>query len=54
MSEIAKKYPLFKILRAVVKKFFFNEFEIIFFAHFTDENEWKINDDILKTNSNSI
>ncbi len=33
------------MLRAVAKKFLFNELEIIFFAYILDENDWKFNDE---------
>jgi hypothetical protein len=37
-AEIACKYPLFKMLRAIVKKFLFNELEIVFFAYILEQN----------------
>lgn len=33
------------MLRAVAKKFLFNELEIIFFAYILDENDWKYSDE---------
>lgn len=42
------------MIRAVVKKFLFNELEIIFFAYILDENKWKINDEDLRRNAFSL
>jgi len=43
-ADIACKYPLFKMLRFITKKFMLNELEIIFFAYILDENNWDIKD----------
>jgi hypothetical protein len=32
------------MMRAVVKKFLFNELEVVFFAYILEENQWKIDD----------
>ncbi len=47
-SQVASKYPLFKMLRAIAKKFLFNELEIIFFGYILDENKWTYKDDNIK------
>jgi len=42
------------MLRAVSKKFLFNELEIVFFAYILDENEWKYADDNIKKYANGL
>lgn len=44
-ARVASKYPLFKMLRSIAKKFLMNELEIIFFAYILRENNWKIDDE---------
>lgn len=36
------------MIRSIVKKFLFNELEIVFFAYILEENRWKIDDEHLK------
>lgn len=36
------------MLRAIVKKFMFNEMEIVFFGYILEENKWAIHDDKLR------
>jgi hypothetical protein len=43
--RVACKYPLFKMLRAITKKFFFNELEIVFFAYILDQNKWQYDEE---------
>ena len=45
---MACKYPLYKMMRAIAKKFLFNELEIIFFGYILEENKWAIDDERLK------
>ena len=39
------------MLRAISKKFFLNELEIIFLGYILEENKWAINDEDLKKHS---
>jgi hypothetical protein len=34
------------MMRAIVKKFIFNELEIIFFSYILEENKWEIDDNV--------
>ncbi|KAL4499276.1 hypothetical protein ABPG72_006862 [Tetrahymena utriculariae] len=43
-QEIACKFPLYKMIRAIIKKFLFNELELIFFGYVLEESKWKVDD----------
>ncbi|KAM3140182.1 hypothetical protein pb186bvf_007735 [Paramecium bursaria] len=47
-SSVATAFPLFKMLRGIVRKFMFNELEIIFFLHHIDDQQWKYDDSIIE------
>lgn len=43
-SEVACKFPLYKMIRSITKKFLFNELELIFFGYVLEESKWKVDD----------
>lgn len=50
-NKIQFRYPLYKMLRSITKKFMLNELEIIFFAYILEENAWALDDYELKSSA---
>ena len=46
-DKISKEYPLYKILRGIVKKFMLNELEIIFFLHIIQDCGWNYHNELV-------
>lgn len=45
-----KKYPICKILTFLAKKLFLNGLELIFLEYILEENNWRIDDEVITRN----
>ena len=52
--NIAFRYPVFKVLKAIAKIFLMNEIEAIFFAYMIKETAWDIRDRLITLNSEQV
>lgn len=52
--NIAFRYPVFKVLKAIAKIFLLNEIEAIFFAYMIRETNWDIKDRLITLNSEYV
>lgn len=48
--EYIKRYPICKILTFLAKKLFLNGLELIFLQYILEENNWKIDDEVITKN----
>ena len=52
--NIAFRYPVFKVLKAIAKIFLMNEIEAVFFAYLIKETKWDIKDRLITLNSDQV
>ena len=52
--NIAFRYPVYKVLKAIAKIFLLNEIEAIFFAYMIKETNWDIKDKLITQNSDQV
>jgi len=52
--NIAFKYPVYKVLKAIAKIFLLNEIEAIFFAYMVKETNWDTKDKLITQNSEQV
>ena len=49
-----KRYPICKILTFLAKKLFLNGLELIFLQYFLEENNWRIDDEVITRNYTQV
>jgi ubiquinone/menaquinone biosynthesis C-methylase UbiE len=52
--NIAFRYPVYKVLKAIAKIFLLNEIEAIFFAYMIRETKWDVKDKLITQNSEQV
>ena len=52
--NIAFRFPVYKVLKAIAKMFLVNEVEAVFFAYMVRETNWDVRDKLITQNSEQV